>query len=932
MTYKRKLVEVALPLDAISRASAREKTSPHGHPSTLHQWWARRPMAACRAALWASLVDDPSARPDRFPSDEAQAAERRRLFGILEQLVVMKNSNNPDVLAEARAEIEASCEGERPSVLDPFCGGGTIPLEAQRLGMPSYGGDLNPVAVLISKAMVEIPPRFAGLPPINPDVRAESGLKTWERAQGLAEDVGFYGQWIRDRAFERIGHLYPTARLPRSEGGDEVNVIAWIWARTVRSPDPSWDGDVPLVRSWILRKAKKNRPVVWVEPVVDRISQTTSYRIRRGDDDAVPKGTITRWAGTCVATGTPISRQYLRRNAMAGRLGVHLIAIVAEGHRRRAYLEPIAVGHVVRPDRVASARLSSNTRHMSPPVYGLTTTDSLFTDRQLVALSEFSSLLEKLRPVVEGHARAAGLSDDGVLLRNGGSGVSAYADAIATYLAFVVDRCADLWASLVTWNSTGQTLQHVFGRQAIPMMWDYAEANPFSGSSGSWSGQMKWIQKAVASLPAEGFGLVRQRDAVLSLGEVRSPLICTDPPYYDNVPYADLSDFFYVWLRHNLSDIWPEETATLLTPKADELVADPQRFRQKQPDDPTSPKELAKRHFEKGMAKVLNQIRASQHSLFPATIFYAFKQQETKRGRAASASTGWETFLQGLVDAGLQITATWPIRTEMPSRMRAMASAALASSVVIACRPRPADALLATRRELLDALQTELPRAVRLLQDQAIAPVDMAQSAIGPGMEIFSRYAKVLEADGTPMRVRTALGLINEALELALSQEETEFDADTRWALTWYEQFGHDRGQFGDAETLAKAKNTSVEGVVRAGVAESRAGKVCLVAREEPLEEWDPARDSRLTVWKVTQQLVARLDHSETDAADLLCKVGGGIGDRARRLAYLLYQIADRKGWSEDAVAYNRLVRTWHDIARLAAARLGPVAQTLEGI
>ena len=925
MGYKKKLIEVALPLDAISEASAREKRRSTGRPSTLHLWWARRPSAACRAVLWASLVDDPSAHPDRFPTLADQAAERRRLFDILERLVTWESSNNPATLVEACAEIEASCDDGLPNIVDPFCGGGTIPLEAQRLGLPAFGGDLNPVAVLVSKGLVEIPPRFGGLPPVNPDARAEFGLKTWERAQGLVEDIGFYGRWMRERAFDRIGYLYPKATLAPQEGGGEANVIAWIWARTVRSPDPSWNGHVPLVRSWILRRAKKNKPPVWIEPDVKRTNQTVSYRIREGHKPI--EGTVGRAGGTCLATGTPISFDYVADQGRQGRLGRSLLAVVAEGNRRRTYVTPGPQPTVPVPHWSPRIPLPERTLGFRVQRYGMVEWSDLFTDRQLVALSTFSALLGDLRPVVEGHAREAGLANDGIRLCDGGRGCVAYADAILTYLAFAIDRCADLWASLVTWNSTGEKLQHVFGRQAIPMVWDYAEANPFSRLSGSWNGQVAWIQNAVASVPSRGFGEILQREAGTRLGDVLSPVVCTDPPYYDNVPYADLSDFFFVWLRHNLVDTWPEETATLLTPKAEELVANPHRAGNWQE---------ARQHFETGMTMVLDRIATFQHPEFPATIFYAFKQQETKKGDYAS--TGWETFLQGLVDVRLQVGATWPIRTEMSTRLRGMESAALASSVVIACRPRPANAPLATRRELLDALQAELPGAVRLLQDQAIAPVDMAQSAIGPGMAIFSRYAKVLEADGRPMRVRTALGLINESLEEALSQEETEFDADTRWALTWYEQFGQDRGPFGDAETLAKAKNTSVEGVVRGGVAESQAGKVRLLARERADYEWDPTKDTRLTVWKVAQQLAARLEDGEAHAAELLRAVGGGVGDRARRLAYLLYQIADRKGRSDDAgaykgdaVAYNGLVQTWHDIARLAGPP-GPVAQTLEGI
>lgn len=921
MSYKRKLIEEALPLDAISRASAREKRLPHGNPSTLHLWWARRPLAAARAVLWASLVDDPSAHPDRFPTKADQAAERRRLFDILERLVVWENSNNAEVLAEARAEIEASCDGELPNVLDPFCGGGTIPLEAQRLGLPAFGGDLNPVAVLISKALVEIPPRFAGLPPVNPDARDESGLKTWDRAQGLADDIGYYGRWMRDRAFERIGHLYPKVTLPADEGGGEATVIAWIWARTVASPDPAWKGHVPLVKSWIVRKAKRHKAAIWVDPVVDRSSQVVNYQIRRGGEP-VP-GTVARQGGICLATGTPIRFEYIREQGRRGLIGRQLVLTVADGPSGRSYVAPPdrCQPDVAAPGWEPVGRLLGKAA-VNVPLYGLSRWVDLFTDRQLRALTTFSDLLVEARHVVESDARAAGMSDDGVRLRSGGNMASAYSDAIITYLSFGIDRCASMWSNLTRWNSTGEKLQHLFGRQAVPMVWDFAEANPFAKLSGHWLGQVKWVQNALSAVIDGGVGEVVQRAALSRLKEVPLSVVCTDPPYYDNISYADLSDFFYVWLRPNLREIWPDETATMLTPKSEEMIASSHR---------AGTKENAKAHFEKGMARFLQQLAVSQHPRFPATIFYAYKQQETKRG--GQVSTGWETFLQGLVNAGFQVTGTWPIRTELSNKLLAQGGAAvLASSVVIACRPRRSNTPLATRREFLDALQTELPKAVRLLQDQAIAPVDMAQSAIGPGMEIYSRYAKVLEADGSPMKVRTALALINEALEEALSAEETEFDGDTRWALTWYEQFGHNPAPFGDAETLSKAKNTSVVGVVQAGIAESTAGKVRLIMRDELDVEWDPIADNRLTVWEVAQHLIALLERSEGHAADLLRKVGGGMGDRARRLSYLLYQIADREGRSNDAVAYNGLIQAWHDIERRAARSEGPVVQTFEGM
>ncbi len=918
MTYKKKLIEVALPLDAINAAARAETARKRGKPTQLHLWWAPRPIVAARAVLWASLVDDPSAHPDQFPTAEDQEAERQRLFQILKDLVLWENSNNERVLAAARAEIEASCEGELPSILDPFCGRGTIPFEAQRLGLPAYGGDLNPVAVLISKAMVEIPPRFAGLPPVNPDARAESGLKTWDRSQGLAEDVRWYGQWIRDRAFDRIGHLYPKVKLPPEQGGSEATVIAWIWARTVESPDPSWSGHVPLVRSWTLRVARKNKPVVWIEPVVDHDTQTITYRIREGGTPV--QGTIDRRGAVCLATGSPISFQYIRTESREGRSGTIPIAVVANGPAGRAYLPPHPPPAAPEPEwRPTEQLLGKATVNVG--LYGFATWGDLFTNRQLVALTTLSDLLSELRPLIEEHAVAAGLPADGVRLRDGGSGATAYVDAIITYLAFAIDRLADWNNSLCHWEKKAQVPQQLLGRQAIPMTWDFAEANPFSLSTGSLHVTLETVASSLGQMPSTNTqSRIEQRDAVSRLKEISQPVVSTDPPYYDNISYADLADFFYVWLRRNLRDVWPDELSTLLTPKNDELIASPQRAGSKQ---------AAKEHFESGMGEVFATVARVQHRDFPATVFYAFKQEES--GESGVASTGWETFLQGVVSAGLAVTGTWPVRTEMTSRRVALGAAALASSIVLALRRRPEDAPLATRSEFLAALRAELPAAVRLLQKESIAPVDMAQSAIGPGMAVFSRYAKVVEADGSAMTVRQALALINEVLQEVLSEEETEFDPDTRWALTWFEQYGLNPGPYGDAETLSKAKDTSVSGVVQAGIATQVDGKVRLLDRDELDPEWDPAEDPRLTVWEVTQYLIARLGESETAAAELLRRVGGGVGERARQLAYLLYQVANRKGWASEAVAYNSLVQAWPELTRLAGRTDTAIQPTLGG-
>ena len=783
------------------------------------------------------------------------------------------------------------------------------------MGLEAYGGDLNPVAVLISKGLVEIPPRFEGLPPVNPEAQAGLAVGSWDRAKGLAEDILFYGRWMRDRAFERIGYLYPKVTLPTSEGGGEANVIAWIWARTVRSPDPAWEGHVPLVRSWVLRKAKKGKPEVWVEPIVDRVTQTVTYRMREGECDR--DGTVWRRGGTCLATGTPIAFDYIREQGREGQMGRTLIAVVAEGKGGRVYLPPVLQSHDPPSHWSPRTMLPERTLGFRIQQYGMVEWADLFTDRQSVALSTFSELLSEVGTVIEEHARTAGFVEDGRRLRDGGSESTAYVDAVITYLAFVVDRLADRNSIICSWDSGKQHSRNTFSRQALPMVWDFAEANPFSSSSGNWLGQATWVAKTVAAAPGGGLGEVVQRDAAARIEEVPSPVVCTDPPYYDNISYADLSDFFYVWLRRNLSDVWPEETATLLTPKAEELIANPYRAGSKQ---------AARKHFEEGITEVLQQVASHQHRDYPATIFYGYKQREI--GDGGTASTGWETFLQGLVDVGLQVTATWPIRTELANRPVARGTAALASSIVIACRPRATSAPLATRRELLDALQSELPSAVRRLQKEAIPPVDMAQSVIGPGMSVFSRYSAVLEADGEVMSVRTALTLINEILEGILSAEDTEFDRDTRWAVTWYDQHGHDPGPFGDAETLSKAKNTSVTGVVQAGIAELKAGKVRLLERSELDHGYDPIEDPRRTVWKLTHQLIRCLDRSEADAGDLLRIAGAGLGDRARQLAYLLFEIANRKSRASDAVVYNSLIQAWHDIAHHAVTQT-PVAPTL---
>lgn len=899
-TLKKKLIEVALPLDAINRESAREKSIRHGHPSTLHLWWARRPLAACRAVLFAQLVDDPSAHPEEFPTDELQEAERLRLFRIIEQLVKWENSNDETVLEAARAEIRKSCGDKPPPILDPFAGGGSIPLEAQRLGLRAIASDLNPVAVLINKALIEIPPRWARHPPVHARDQAKLDNQTWHGAQGLADDIRYYGRWMRDEAERRIGHLYPKATLP---DGTKATVIAWIWARTVTCPNPACGATMPLVSSFWLGKKKGKE--AWVKPVID--DGQVQFEIGHeptGPPDPPKVGRGAKFR--CLVCGETAPDAHVKSEGMAGRLGAQLMAIVAEGKRQRTYLAPTAAqaaaGDVDRPADIPEEELVDDPRAIWCRLYGLLTHADLFTNRQLVALTTFSDLVGEARTRVEADATIAGLS---------AADAEAYADGVATYLGLAVSRTADLNNSICTWSSSRDQARNLFARQAIPMAWDFVEVNPLAGAAGDVGVSVDTAVRALGVLRARDAGYASQQDARGAAGAAGGPVIlATDPPYYDNIGYADLADFFYVWLRRSLRGVYPDLLTTVLTPKAEELVATPYRF--------GGDRSEAEQFFRQGFVDTMHAACRSQAEGLPMSVFYAFKQSEADDGETV-ASTGWETMLEGLLQAGLSVTATWPIRTERAARSVSIGTNALASSIVLACRPRPEAAGITDRRGFLEALRAELPGALREMQQGSIAPVDLAQSSIGPGMGVFSRYAKVLEPSGEPMRVRAALGLINQVLDEVLSEQEGDFDAETRWAIKWFSQYGFDHGPFGDAETLCKATGTAVNGMVRSGIVESKASKVWLISRDELPADWDPATDDRVPVWEATQHLVKALDEGgEGRAAELLARLGG-VGETARDLAYRLYALADGKKWAKEAGFYNALVTSWPEIRRKAA-------------
>ena len=981
MQLRKKLIEVALPLDAINKASAREKSIRHGHPSTLHLWWARRPLAAARAVIFAQMVDDPSAYVDVLLSDpkkkraaerelqkrlaeyEAKQAladddaiaepeptlaevvaeiERDRLFGILEELVRWENTTNEAVLEKARAEIwqswrracaenadhprarELFDRNKLPGFHDPFAGGGALPLEAQRLGLEAYASDLNPVAVLINKAMIEIPPRFAGRAPVNPPSRADAASAgTWKGATGLAEDVRYYGQWMRDEAEKRIGHLYPkvavTAEMAQERPdlkpyvGQQLTVIAWLWARTVKSPNPAFaDVDVPLASTFMLStKAGKE---AYVEPVIESGGYRFTVRVGKPKDATEAKrGTSAgkRAAFKCLMSGTPLPYDYIREEGQAGRMGGRLMAIVAEGARGRVYLAPTpeheAIARQAQPEWKPDTPLPDNPRDFKTPNYGIPTFGDLFTPRQLVALTTFSDLVQEVRERVQRDALKAGLPDDNKPLRDGGSGATAYAEAVGVCLGMAVSKETVSLVTQARWRAGEGKSAPAFGRQALPMVWDFADLNPFAGAGGDFKGIVGAAAKVLQASPAISAGYSAQLDASTQRAS-SDKVVSTDPPYYDNIGYADLSDFFYVWLRRSLRPVFPDLFTTLAVPKAEELVATPYRH---------GSKEKAESFFLDGMTQAMNRLAEQAHPAFPVTIYYAFKQSETD-DYEGTASTGWDTFLAAVIEAGLAISGTWPVRTENQTRLVGMITNALASSIVLVCRPRPADAPTATRREFISALKAELPRALIHLQRGNIAPVDLAQAAIGPGMAVYTRYAKVLDAEGKPLSVREALALINQTLDEALAEQEGDFDADSRWALTWFEQSGFAEGDYGVAEQLSKAKNTSVAGLVEAGILSSKAGKVRLLKPDELPADWDPANDPRLTAWEMVHHLIRVLEAGGESAAAELAGRLGAKAEAARELCYRLYTLCERKKRAAEALSYNGLVQSWPEIMRLA--------------
>ena len=898
MEYKKKLIEVALPLEAINKAAAYEKMPGIGpHPRGIHLWWARRPLAAARAVIWSSLVDDPSSLPDEFPTEEEQAKERERLFGILERLVQWENTNNQEVLDEAKAEIMKSTNGNPPALLDPFAGGGAIPLEAQRLGLEAHASDLNPVAVMINKAMIEIPSKFADQPPVNPDAKLLL-QEEWPGYTGLTDDVKYYGEWMKNEAVKRIGHLYPRAK---DKHGKEHTVIAWIWARTVKCPNPACGCEMPLVNNFTLsRKKNKN---IYVEPIIE--GTDISFQIREGNPKV--KGTIiSRKGAKCICCDTTIDFAYIRNEGAANRIGRVLIAIVADGDKGKIYLpadsKQMEIADVEAPKNIPCSEIPYKALGINIKAYGFNNHVDLFTNRQLSAITVLNDLvLEAQEEILK----------DGATVE--------YANSISVYLSFAVDRCADFSNAVTRWVPSNEKVMNLFGRQTIAMTWDYPEANVLENVVGGFIPAINYISQCILKLVERGkIGNAIQADAQ-TRDMVGPVMISTDPPYYDNIGYADLSDFFYIWLRRSLRGIYPQLFNTMLVPKTEELIANPFRF-----DEGMS---SAREYFEDGMLQTFKQIAKYATIHIPVTVYYAFKQSDYD-DKDNVASTGWETMLTAIIQAGFSIVGTWPMRTEQTTRNRSIGSNALASSIVLVCRKRDVNSPICTRRDFINLLKREMKLSLRMLQESNIAPVDLAQSSIGPGIGVYSRFSKVLEADGSIMSVRSALQIINQELDLFFSEQDGELDSDSRFCVDLYTQYAFNDVKFGEADVLARAKNTSVEKLAGHGILYAEKGIVRLLPREEITKEIGREK----TIWLLTQQLTYALEKDGVlGAAKIVADIYTSEPEHAKALAYRLFQLAERKGWAQEALAYNSLVIAWPEI-HSKAAELNALSSNAEQI
>ncbi len=871
----RKLIEVApfLPLDAISVAAKADKDKKTGTIKNVHKWFAPMPTPALRALIFSAVVD--------APDDDK---EREGLLELVKRLVPA-DGNPPDAvtLDEAKAAIRKSTGGDLPTIFDPFCGGGSTLIEAQRLGLPAEGSDLNPVPVLITRTLTQLIPSVSGRAPLVGDPTQFGGISGGPLT-GLLADVQHYAERVRERVWNEVGHLYPS-------GPNGETIIAWLWARTTVCPNPACGATMPLVTStWISKRKNDTRGLV-----ASPTGTGVEFSIAAAPSPA--SGTVVRTGATCLNCGTTTPLGTIRDQAGREGLGTQLLCLAVDGASGRAYLAPdtTTVPHstasgdldVDLPERALGFRVQA---------YGMRTQADIYTTRQLAMLDAFA---EAIADVPE-QAVADG-------------GDATYAATVASILGLALGKLAQSNSTQVRWNvrSTGSSkAEPAFGRHAMPMVWDFTETNPFGGSVGDWLGQVNSVTGGIRSLPLGDPSSVRRADARSTALELRKPVvIVTDPPYFDQIGYADLSDYFYVWHRKALRKVHPDLYATIVTPKDPELIATPYRH--------DGSKEDAAEYFVNGFTDTFRSLKSALLPQHPILIVYAHQQEE--KSSLGTASTGWDAMLEAVLDAGLVIEGTLPVHGSYKAKLISIGTNSLASYIVMVCRPRTGNANPGSIADLRAALRTRLPDAAKALLGSGESMVDIRQAAIGPGMEVFSQFSEIF--DGTdPITVRRALTIINEELGRILDEHLGEVDDETRWASQWYADHEFEVGEFDEGRKLANTYGLGMDGLVEAGIIESRRGKVRLLKRSELPTGW--TGDSRTPVWEACQHLVKALTDGpsagERAAAELLAALGP-LASGSRELAQYLTNLAIENGWTDDAIAYDSLVKSWPRIEQLSA-------------
>lgn len=751
----KKLIETALPIDEIGRAVQAEKKVRTGRPSALHMWWSRTSQPLARAVIFASLVDDPAEHPEEYPNRKAQDSERERLEDVLKAL--LEATPEKEALEQAEEEIKKYVDPKAITYFDPFVGGGSIPIEAQRLGLNACGADLNPVATIISKALTEIPDRFKGRQPIHGGEGGQLQLN-WEGAEGLAEDIKFYGKLLTNQTYRKLKDLYPKFK----EGdGTETDPVAWIWARTIKCPNPSCGGQIPLAASYDLTTKKGSE--AWTEPEI--VDGKLAFRIIHSKREKEKTAKAGRTAVfKCPHCGETTTDAYVREYGKNNSFSNVMMAVVVDKDSKHSYFpateEQIQAAGVHCNENVPHGELPLNTSNFTPPEYGLTDYADLFTERQKVFLSTVKELLEAIQLVVEKEAEESGFSTDATPLREGGTGAFAYSQAIITYLAISVSKLLDRGSALTSWDSSaGGKIRNVFSRATMPMIWDFAETNPFSFSSGGLQKTIDAAADAVRTLPTGNSAKIFMRNAIEESG-LKDTVLFTELPYYDKAEYANLSDFFYVWLRYFLHDTWPSLFHTVLTPKDEEIST----FAYRWGGDKEKAKEVYADQIRKASARMYE---ASSNDLPGVIVFQYRRNIDPDIDPEKYVPNEWEVLAATLADSGFHIMASWPLGRITSVDIRKAENKGIPITIVV--RKKAANAGQTTRRRFAIALRKEMPQIIEQLQENGVSDFDLRTCAVGRAWGIFTRYGRVLEADGNAMSAYSASCMIEHELDSCLN-------------------------------------------------------------------------------------------------------------------------------------------------------------------